>query len=80
MGRMKELYYSMPFCDRLKLLERSERSYRRFFEQAESVLREKATVLDYHNLYTRILEEIIFSTFNFISVTIVKTLGYLKKG
>jgi len=66
MGRMKELYYSMPFCDRLKLLERTERDYRRSFEQAESVLGKKATVLDYHNLYTRILEGIIFSAFNFI--------------
>jgi hypothetical protein len=58
MGRMKEEYYSMPFIDRLKFLESD---YRSFFEQAEIELGGKATVLDYHNLYLKVLNERILN-------------------
>ena len=58
MGRVKEVYYSKPFIERLKFLEND---YRSFFEQAEIELGEKATVLDYHNLYIKVLNERILN-------------------
>jgi hypothetical protein len=64
MGRMKEEYYSKPFIERLNFLGKD---YRSFFEQAGIELGEKAIVLDYHNLYIKVLNERILNG-GFISV------------